>query len=223
MGKFKTNDIKADKHWRYLHYCSGVEYNYNRTPCECDEMYCRCTRITKAWVSEFNPTHFIEYIADQFFYKKDQTPIAMYIINRVLRAMEVGKDDFEVRTSPGYYGDEVDGITFERSNEFCNMFMDVWQQKGNIGKIKKILDLEYGYLIPKVDRATKAECVSVSPKKILIPNETYFGRLMRSLMSIYKDFPYPIGVVDKDMKLLDGYHRFCANKDRRVVKVFVLS
>lgn len=93
-------------------------------------------------------------------------------------------------------------------------------------KIKYCLELEYNYLIDCVESATSAVIIEVSPNNIRLPQTEYFIKVDKNVIEEYRNRELPIAVCIKDgskYRLIDGYHRFVANKDRDSVDIIVLE
>jgi hypothetical protein len=88
------------------------------------------------------------------------------------------------------------------------------------------LKLEYGYLLDCVESVASVSIIEVSPNAICTPQMEYFKKVDKDVIEEYKDRNLPIAVCVKHgdkYRLIDGYHRFVANKDREVVNIVVLE
>jgi hypothetical protein len=143
------------------------------------------------------------------------------------------KDYYEVESCGGYYGEEIGGVYFEDEEKIVNAYNELLKLESDIEKIKYILELEYGYLIDRVTDSTVATIKIVNTEKIKLPQKEYFVRLNKDIIEDYKDRKLPVAVCieEKDRFhdvfdryiLIDGYHRFVANKNRNVNKIIVLE
>lgn len=210
-----------------------VEYDYERSQCTCnayeDGDYCRCTTIERAWVESINVHMVIEK-----FYKKycpEQSKINRYCFDRICTAFKIyDKDHYEVESCGGYYGEEIEGVYFDDESRLLEAFADLLALETDIEKIKYVLEIEYGYLLERVKNKTAAKIEMVNTDSIVLPQQEYFVKLDREVIEDYKNRDLPIAVClnEKDSYcdkyiLIDGYHRFIANKDKRMMIIVVLE
>ncbi len=213
-----------------------VEYDYERSACTCDAYerndYCRCTTIERAWVESVN----VKYVIDKLYtkYCKEHSEINEYCFDRICSALKIyDKERYEVESCWGYYGEEVGGVYFEDEEKIVEAYNELLKLKSDLEKIQYILKLEYSYLIDRVLYATSATIEEVNTEKIKLPQKEYFVKLSKEVIEDYKDRKLPVAVCIKNKDrfhdvfdtytLIDGYHRFVANKDRNVNKIIVLE
>jgi hypothetical protein len=217
-----------------------VEYDYERSQCTCnayeDGDYCRCTTIERAWVESINVHQVIEK-----FYKKycpEQSKINRYCFDRICTAFKIyDKDHYEVESCGGYYGEEIEGVYFDNESGLLEAFADLLALETDIEKIKYVLEIEYGYLLERIKNKTVAKIEMVNTDSIVLPQQEYFVKLDREVIEDYKNRDLPIAVCLKEKEivseffdrynyryiLVDGYHRFIANKDKKMMVVVVLE
>lgn len=206
-----------------------VDYDYERSQCTCnayeDGDYCRCTTIDRAWVESINVKLVVKKLYDK--YCKEHSEITEYCFDRLCAALKIyDKDYYEVESCGGYYGEEIDGVYFEKEEELVKAFNRLLELTSDIDKIKFILNFEYGYLIDKVTNSTIAYMAKVNTNLIDLPQAEYFFKLDRDVIEDYKNRKLPIAVCVEcggRYKLVDGYHRFVANKDRVANTIVVLE
>ena len=136
------------------------------------------------------------------------------------------KDYYEVETCGGYYGEEIEGVYFENEKKVVEAFNEVLAFDNDVEKIKFVLELEYGYLLDKVKNAKVAYIQPMATKIIDLPQHEYFVKLDREVIDGYKNRKLPIAVCTEcggRYKLVDGYHRFVANKERATNQIIVLE
>ena len=222
---FERTDLKYD-----------VEYDYERSQCTCDAYengyYCRCTTIERAWVESIN----VKLLVNKLYkkYCKEHSDIDEYCFERICSAFRIyDKNYYEVESCAGYYGEEIGGVYFEDEEKIVEAYNELLELKSDIDKIKYILKLEYGYLIDRVMYVTSATIEEVPTEKIKLPQQEYFVRLSKEVIEDYKDRKLPIAVCIKEKDrfldafdtytLIDGYHRFVANQNRKTNKIIVLE
>ncbi len=213
-----------------------VDYDYERSQCTCDAYerndYCRCTTIDRAWVESID----VKRVIDKLYakYCKEHSEINEYCFDRICVAMKIyDKDYYEVESCWGYYGEEIGGVYFEDEEKIFNAYNELLKLGSDIEKIKYILKLEYGYLIDRLMYVTSASIEEVNTEKIKLPQAEYFMKLSKEVIEDYKDRELPVAVCIKNKdryieafdkyNLIDGYHRFVANKDKKVNKIIVLE
>lgn len=204
-----------------------VDYDYDRTPCTCGAEFgiCRCTEIENARVENLK----VNEVVEELYRKHQRTDsyIDKYCFDRICHYLMVYDEDFyEVETAWGYYGQEVEGVWFENEENVFNAYYDLLALKTSLEKIKYCLQKEYGYLIDCVESASSASIIEVSPNNIRPPQTEYLKKVDYKVIEEYKDRGLPIAVCIRDgdkYRLIDGYHRFVANKDRENVDIVVLE
>ena len=210
-----------------------VDYDYIRSECTCDAYerhdYCRCTTIERAWVESINVKLIIKKLYTK--YCQEQSEINEYCFDRICSAFKIyDKDYYEVESCGGYYGEEIGGVYFENEEKIVEAFNELIELETDLNKIKYVLKLEYSYLLDRLMYMTSATIEEVSTEKIKLPQQEYFVKLNRTVVEDYKNRDLPIAVClnEKDSYcdkyiLIDGYHRFIANKDKRMMVIVVLE
>lgn len=236
MGVKVIKTIQAYPKFEKTNLQYNVEYDYDRSVCTCDAYergdYCRCTTIERAWVESIDIKEVINKLYTK--YCKEHSEINEYCFERICVALKIyDKDYYEIETCGGYYGEEVDGVYFENEERVVNAYNELLTLEGDIEKIKYILELEYGYLLDKVAYKTSATIEEVDTEKIKLPQQEYFMKLSKEVVEDYKNRELPVAVCIKEKDrfheaydryiLVDGYHRFVANKDRKMSKIIVIE
>lgn len=206
-----------------------VEYDYERSGCHCDAYetgdYCRCTTIERAWVEEIYISSVVSKLYKKFC--REHSEINEYCFDRICHALRIyDKDLYEVETGGGYYGEEVYGVYFDNEEMIYTACTVMLGLSSDIEKIKYVLNMEYGYLIDRVAGTTSAVIQEVDTKKINLPQQEYFIKLSKEVIEEYKDRKLPVAVCIKNENkyiLVDGYHRWVANKDRDTIEIVVLE
>jgi hypothetical protein len=214
----------------------NVDYDYDRSACTCEAHewldYCRCTTIERAWVESIN----IKEVIDKLYtkYCKEHSEINEYCFERICMVMKIyDKDYYEVESCPGYYGEEIGGVYFEKEEELVNTYNELLTLGSDMEKIKYVLELEYGYLLDRVKFKTSAKVEEVATEKIKLPQQEYFVKLSKEVIEDYRNRELPVAVCIKEKDrfhdaydryvLIDGYHRFVANKEKATMKIIVLE
>lgn len=229
MGVKVMKTIQAYPKFERTNLQYEVEYDYERSQCTCnayeDGDYCRCTTIERAWVEVINVKLVIKKLYDK--YCKDPSNINEYCFDRICTAFKIyDKDYYEVESCGGYYGEEIEGAYFINESKVVDAFLEVLKVETDIEKIKFVLELEYGYLLDKVKNTTVAYISTVYTRAIDLPQQEYFVRLNKEVIEDYKNRKLPVAVCLEcggRYKLIDGYHRFVANKDRATNQIIILE
>lgn len=206
-----------------------VDYDYERSRCTCKAYergdYCRCTTIKHAWIDDVNVNEVVRKLYET--HSRTDSDIDEYCFDRICYVFKIyDKDYYEIETGGGYYGEEVYGVYFENEEKIYNAYYEMLALRADIEKIKYCLKLEYNYLIDCVETTDFAYIIEVSPNDIRPPQTEYFIKLANYAIEEYKNRNLPIAVCIKDgskYRLIDGYHRLVANKDREKVDIVVLE
>lgn len=209
-----------------------VEYDYERSQCICDESYCRCTTIERAWVESLDVKKVVQYLYSK--HCKDESEINEYCFDRICSVFKIyDKDYYEVESCYGYYGEEIGGVYFENEEKVVEAYNELLELTSDLDKIKYVLKLEYSYLIDRLMYVTSATIEEVYTDKIVLPQREYFVKLSKEVIEEYKDRELPVAVCIKEKDrfndvydryvIIDGYHRFVANQERATNKIIVLE
>jgi hypothetical protein len=241
-----VNSIKLDLKEKMLEnrfnyivdYDYETEYSCEDSGCN-SEGICRCGRIYNVEVTPVDmmklTTHIYESLVDdskagkrqqklnQLFYGGEV--VDKYCINRILSHYKLYESkNWEVEIEGGYYGDEIgdvtmNGIVFDLVQSECYKLMELETLSD---KIKSVLSLEYGYLLPDLESAN-FEIIDISQSDIdfkslnqnhirLVKEEKESNGLNHYNSSSYD---LPRGVVRKlgdNYKIVDGFHRMMASE-----------
>lgn len=201
-----------------------VNCDYERTACHCNDDYCRCTQIINAHVCDVDVKNVIKELRNKY---KIDSYIDEYCFDRICHTFKIYDINlYEVKVGVGYYGEEVYGVYFENEKEIFNAYCELLTLNSDIEKIKYCLNLEYGYLIDCVESASVASIIEVSADEIYVPQMEYFKKVDKKVIEEYRNRHLPIAVCIKDgvrYKLIDGYHRFVANKDNENVDIVIIE
>lgn len=231
-----------------------VDYDYDTEySCEdsgCDEEgICRCGHICNVTINSVDITKLTNSIYEslvdnskagkrqqklnQLFYGGEV--VDKYCINRILSHYKLHNiGNWNVDVTGGYYGDEIgdvtmNGIVFNLISSECQKLMELETLSD---KIKFVLSLEYGYLLPDLEKSdfeiiniTKSDIdfKSLNQNHIRIVNEE---KELNGL-SHYNSSSYhlPRGVVRKfgnQFKIVDGFHRMIGYDGANSFPVFVI-
>ena len=206
---------------------NGVEYDYKRSGCTCNDWPCRCTTIRNRWVEDININKVMSSILICNFKSKNLTEIDLYCFDRICRVNHIwDKECYEIEVKPGYYGEEIGGVFFENEEKVVIEFDKLLTLKSDIDKIKYILELEYGYVINSIENCHNVSITDCDPKLVIAPQKEYYHRLEKNVIESYKDYKIPCAVCKKNgdkYLIVDGYHRVSANKDKESIEIIVID
>lgn len=201
-----------------------VDYDYDRSPCTCNDYICRCTTIDKAWVEKVNVKEAVNKLYDA--HSKSTLEVDKYCFDRICHYYEIFDGElYEVETGGGYYGDEVYGVYFDNEKKIVDAYNELLALENDIDKIKYCLKLEYGYLLDCIINSSYATISEVPVNLIKLPQMAYARKVSRHIIEDYQNSELPVAVCIKEhdgYRLIDGYHRFAANSNRENVKIVAL-
>jgi hypothetical protein len=187
----------------------AIDYNsaYN---CDdgCDP-YCRCGTISQVNFKDLNINKIVEILSD-----KIQDKIILYCIDRIVRYSNINIGNFNAKVDRGYYGEEVNGVDF--SNEYLSSNLYLLCKRTDIERIKHVLELEYGYLLPEIKLCNWVSVKSILSREIDIGQKDHYRKLNKQLIESYNTYTHPrcICLSNEDgYRLIDGYHRLHSNNN----------
>ncbi len=213
-----------------------TEYDYDRSECTCNAYergdYCRCTTIEHAWIERI----YLKDIIAKLYQRHcaDESEMNEYGFDRLCSIFKLwDKGRYEVETCGGYYGEEIDGVYFTDEEKLVAAFKKFLLLPTDIDKIKYLLELEYNYLIEKVVYTSSAYITDVPTDKVRLPQHEYFVKLSKEVIEDYRERKLPVAVCIRkkdryidafdEYVLIDGYHRFIANKDSATSRIVVIE
>lgn len=209
-----------------LMYVNGVDYDYERTNCHCNEDYCRCTTICSTEINAINVTNVMNRIFDKMVHSKD-SDILKYCFDRICYNFEIyNKSLYEVEVCGGYYGEEIEGVYFLNEDKVVEQVDIILSLKTDYQKIIHCLNLEYGYLLEEIKNKSLAKIVCVDKSLILIPQKEHYVKLNQDAIKNYKESTLPLCVCTKQeehYRLVDGYHRVFANFDLQTIPIILIE
>jgi hypothetical protein len=213
----------------------AVEYDYEYvTNCEeagCDSI-CRCGRYENLRTTSVNLEGLIEVQKQTGgkrlrFVHDTASTIEMYCIDRLLRLHKAYEPEkFSISVTGGYYGEEIDDITFEGAHDLLPAINEILNLESDLQKIRKVLEAEYSFVLDVIN-----ECKNVEIEELALDGLVGNDEYMRAKRGTQYEFAagIPVGVVhrrpDGSPRLIDGYHRFAALLARgdKTAKYIVLS
>lgn len=227
--KFPFKKLPDNFYWS-----TGIDCQYDRTDCteECsnsDDFCCRCTEIIDVKIS-IDYDMFFQNLCDkkELTNKRDKrgsieiSSIKEYVLHRLVNLLK--PDDFKANIYGGYYGEEIDSVTFNTSEHFFPHIFNLlnnYDYDDNKG-IYLCLEQEYGYVLDKIkDKTWKMQMVDINE----IDADGYKKNSLETIQK-YKESVIELTVmaekINNKFKLIDGYHRFSAAKAIGLKKIKVI-
>ena len=204
-----------------IEYFCEIDYENGRHHCECGDDYCcRCGTIENARIISL-PS--LEEIVLEAFKEDKLSLLKLYAIERVLSHAGISsKDAWEVRVCGGYYGEEIDGVYLDINPKLLtklNAEIQMIIEQDDQYAIPAALIFEYGHLLDRlIDR--EWSIIDLHTEDVVVPNQDYFRKVeMKDWLFDYQNRTLPVCVLDSSYRLVDGYHRFNANKDKKKITV----
>lgn len=180
-----------------------INYTYDTTYCICNEQYCRCSKIINTKIIDIN----VDNIIRSFISEYKATNIFAYCIDRILKINKVyDKNMFSILVKSGYYGEEIRGVDFSNFEKVIEQ-IEACKDLSDSEKICYVLTLEYGYLLPHLEKL-EFSIQQVLSNECKPGNETYYKKIEKG---VYKESKLPLGVYlerNNNYFLVDGYHRY---------------
>jgi len=205
------------------------EEGYTESGC-CD-MICRCFRIESVSLEAISPLNYRYDSFRKYLVSPPEGALENYLADRFL-AKTLNIEMFEANWGPGYYGDEVESITIDTESPAYHDFQKKLSVFNSLStttdRVRMVLTMEYGYLLPEIQAVEEWEIRKLSPKEIGVDPET-LSRADKDVVGAYSyhaKIPVVGVAVPKGghLRLVDGFHRWSAfnqEKKRRVVPLLV--
>lgn len=197
----------------FVYGCAEYDYDSYR-PCRDDlelcSDYCRCGIIQNARVTSVDADFIVKAIT-----KDCNDTMLVYCVDRALRASKaLDVHSWEVNVCGGYYGEEVHGVRLEPhvQEELIKMISEL-EGLTPVEMIKKVLEYEYGYVLPRLQKCTEAKIITLPLDLIKLFNDEYLRKVSKETVDFYQKYDLPRGIcVFKSgcYSLVDGYHRMLA-------------
>ncbi len=201
---------------------SIIDYSYERSRCHCSEDYCRCTQIVSTKINSFDYKLFISKVIKLTNKHYELSEIGKYALYKLIQFQNISKEDFEVNVCAGYYGEEVNGFNFQKASELeveIKKIIDL----SDLEKIKYILKLEYGYLLPVLESISTAEIKTIKLSSIKLRQDDPINYVeIKDCSEFYGvDYTYPRAILFANF-LVDGNHRMFEAKKLKLQEVPVI-
>ena len=201
---------------------SIADYSYERSRCNCSEDYCRCTQIISTKINSIDYKLFTSKLIKLINNHYELSEIGKYTLYKLIQFQNISEEDFEVNVCAGYYGEEVNGVAFQKAAEL-EIEIKKLINLSDIEKIKYILELEYGYLLPVLENISTAEIKTIKLSSIKLRQDDPINYVkIKDCSNFYgADYSYPRAILFANF-LVDGNHRMFEAKKLKLQEVPVI-
>jgi len=213
----KINDSHA-----FAYGVAEYDYDRSRNNCRCGD-YCRCSVIVGERVTSVKPDEIFKILTADI-----NDVILTYCIDRTVRASKVmDLNSWEVNITGGYYGEEVHGVRLIDSvkSELIKSLSGLGSLS-DVDMIKKVLEYEYGYVLPKLADAKYTDVVKVKLDDVKLFNDQYMRKVSKSIVDSYVNYDLPRSVCLKEgykYVVIDGYHRMMSAQQQKLDSVRIIE
>ena len=149
----------------------------------------------------------------------------VYCIENILKKAELfNVDSWKYKHRQGYYGQEIEYFTIneEKRSVILHMINDVIKIDSLEGKVKFLLNLEYGYVLDYL-RDCKWNIELVDRESIYFPQVNHYKKAKKGKIYKNRKSDSIMGICLKEngvYKVVDGYNRISQTK-HKMIKIFV--
>ena len=226
-------------HGRSDYYSDGDSDDYySANSGRCDGI-CRCGQIENARVTEVDINYLTKYLCgltDRDI-KDNNELIDQYCVDRVLRINSLYMSgSWEITVCGGYYGDEIESTRMEDSTRksIITALHGIAHFRTNSEKIKKVLEYEYGFVLPQLIPLSEAYIETVDINDLMFGNKEYAKKIKKPDIELYDSYDLPRAICTTEAgvkpgqskyRVIDGYHRVLSAKNRgdKEIKIIILD
>jgi hypothetical protein len=225
-----------------LNYDATHDYSCETSGCY-DEGICRCSTIEDVIITNVYLRKLSINILERFeddmistnrnkkisaiLWGYDYDELNLYCIERILTINKVwSEDSWSPQICCGYYGQEIEDILLKSEifDKISNQIHSVLNIDTLEEKIYYLLNLEYSKVLDSlVDKKMSIQVIDF--EQITFPQKSHFDKVKLKNLDYIKNYTGIKGVVRKygnEYRVVDGYHRLCANELKKV-KVIVVE
>jgi len=175
-----------------------IDVDYNRICDDPDDTYGRSSYLEDIHVdlSDTLVEFLINALFDALEKNENVSIIDKYCFNRICRHYKIYDSDvYSVSTRSGYYGEEIDEVTFDNECLVKKSYEECKALSSDAKKILYVLRLEYGYLLEELKDITNASIIKTPLSSIQIPNKEAFTNAESYIANSYEDYDLPWGII----------------------------
>ncbi len=206
--------------------------------------YCRCGTIENAKITSFDyaliEKHIISHIIQLAIYpnieltmtddelykqyiKHPDNKIFIYGIKKILSINSAyDQSNYEVKTTSGYYGEEIDGYSFSNNKKMIADLNTYLHLKSDQGRMEFLLRREYNIIL-KDTKDLEWEFKTITHKNIQYQKK-HMDEVEQEGVHYNIPVDTPIVVIEKSpkfLRLVDGYHRYFKLHDNKTINIIV--
>jgi len=212
LGKQWEADLDSFEKYNWQYHVDveyETEHNCHAEGCD-EEGICRCGWIVNPRIESISHENIVQAIVNVLI--GAQTNIQAYCIDRVVRSILNSYFEFEwdIDVGGGYYGQEIDCVSLEAAPTITSKLKELLQLKTDKERIFYALNLEYGYILPKLKVLDQWTIEELPMKSVLLPQQEYQKKLKTNQIKAYETWNLPRGLVIEEnggYRVIDGYHR----------------
>lgn len=176
----------------------------------CDSI-CRCSQIVNIEIESIDVDYNdFKFARSKKGEKKEKlSEVEEYCLQRLV-ALHGGynKDNYEPIISDGYYGEQIDNVSFDGKFPLIQDAQKVLNYKTDIEKVFFVLEKEYGFIAPIIADCTSVEVVDLKTSDIE-PSSGFETMKSQGLYLYDVNNDNVKGIVyDERNLLIDGNHRY---------------
>lgn len=234
----------AEKNFEFSGVTLDTRWSYSCNESGCDsEGICRCGEISHKSVTNVVMQRVVDQIVEMTFGTMDQqkrresrinellglpdTELLKYAVDRICRSYKLwSPEKWDIHVSPGYYGEEVEGVYIEEdtAKEIIDEIVRVCQMQNVEDIIEALMLLEYGSVHQDLQNCIYEEAM-VDLEKIKFGAKQHLKNVRKKNTDHYSDDRYKgirgvVVPIEGGYKAIDGYHRMNSTK-LKIVKVLI--
>lgn len=214
----------------YTHY--EYDTHYDCISYGCDSI-CRCGRIYNEHIISVDIKAIVDLLINEYYNDKDISSkrnytidyilgnigreINYYTVDRILRLNKIYDPvKWNIKVISGYYGEEIEEVKLYKdiTKRIDKQLEEAFDIVDLSKRVEYLIELEYGYILPEL-QGCKYELIYVNKDDIIAGNPSQYRKVTKEDAEHYNIYTSIKGVViqnESKYRLIDGYHRFFANK-----------
>lgn len=214
----------------YTHYDYDTRYDCKSYGCD---SICRCGRIYNEHITSVDIKAIVDFLIKEYYNDKDISAkrnstidsilgnigreINYYTVDRILRLNKIyDPNKWSIKVVSGYYGQEIEEVKLfsDIAKKIDKQLEEAFDIVDLSKRVEYLLELEYGYILPEL-QGCKYQLIEVNKDDIIAGSSGQYKKVSKEDIEHYNKYNSIKGVVIQNgskYRLIDGYHRFFANK-----------
>lgn len=215
----------------YTHYNYDTHYDCKSYGCD---SICRCGRIYNEHVISVDIKAIVDLLIGEYYNDKDISAkrnstldsilgnigreINYYTVDRILRLNKIYEPTkWNIKVVSGYYGEEIEEVKLYKdiAKKIDKQLEEAFDIVDLSKRVEYLLELEYDYILPEL-QGCKYELIDVNKDDIIAGSSGQYRKVSKEDTEHYNGYNSIKGIVIQNgskYRLIDGYHRFFANKN----------